>query len=313
MKTKNIGLLLVGSGAFVYGLEPIFAKLCYATGFSISTLLFTRFLLAAIILMIFAMITKKQIILPKNQLKIGILLGVVSTLTTATLFKAFELLPSALAITFFYIYPSLTNIFARVFNKVPLTKTRVLALLTCLFGFVLLYWGSFELDFDIIGIFYAVLAALFMAVLMLLLEKHMPEVDKIAYSSTVYLVSAVIYFTVSIINSDIILLTQIETMGWLHLLLLVLIATLLSNLLLFYGMNTSSAVDASILNSLEIPSATLFSFIIFGDVFVGWQIVGAILIVIAAITPAVTDKMNLQKKKDKKHKLPLKEKEFSEA
>lgn len=299
MNSKNRGLIMIGLSAACYGFEPIFAKLCFATGFSVSNLLLTRFLLAAIGLLIYGLITRQPLILPGKYLKVGIIMGLIMSLNIALLFKAFELLPSAVAILFFYIYPSLTSIWAKLLNNVPIAKIRILAISICLFGVVLLYWGSFELRVNVLGILYAVLSAVLMSYLIMLLEKYMPEVNKISYNLTIFYVAIVSYLAWSLINQDIFVLGQIEPTGILYLLLLVLLPTLASNFLMCYGMNTAPAVDASILNIIETPCAAIYAYIIFGDVLAGWQIVGAILIMIAAVTPSVVDKFKEKRENQK--------------
>lgn len=308
LSAKSRGLLLITFGAIIYGLEPIFAKFCYQYGFSVTFLLLGRFSLAALLLLSYAIIAKQPIILPVRQLKTGILLGLLTAGATGALFKAFELLPAAVAIFCFYVYPSITNILVRIFWGVPFTRIRIFAILSCFFGIFLLYWGSFDLtSFNITGVVFAVVAAIMMSLLIMLLEKHMPEVNKISYTLTVYYLSALIYLVWNIINHDLLTVGLVQPIGWLYLLLLVLLPTLASNLLLCFGMVTAAAVDASILNALETPSAAIFAFIFFGDLLVGWQIIGALLIIAAAVTPSIAEKYNrmVNKKQDNDQNEPM--------
>lgn len=290
MTAREKGLLLVGISAVIFGLQSNFAQLCYQQGFSVTFLVFCRFAIASVLLLIYAVLTKQPIALPKKQLKIGLLLGFLTAGATGAVFKAFELLPAAIAIICFYIYPSLTSILSRIFYHVPFTKIRVMAILTCFLGIFLLYWGSYDFNYDLMGALFAVLAAVFMSFLIIFLGKYMPEVNKISYTLTVYYVSALIFLVWNLLNQGLFAVEQVRPLGILYVLLLVLLPTIAANLLMSFGMATAPAVDASILNTLEVPFAAIFAFLIFGDRLIGWQITGALLIIAAAVAPAIAEK-----------------------
>lgn len=287
---QDKGLILVGISAVIFGLQSNIAQLCYQQGFSVTFLIFCRFAVAAGLLFVYAVLTDQPVILPKKQIKIGLVLGILTAGATGAVFKAFELLPAAIAIICFYVYPSLTSIFSRLFFQVPFSKIRVISILICFLGMFLLYWGSFNFDYSLTGALFALLAAVFMSFLIILLGKYMPAVNKVSYTLTVYYVAAGVFLIWNLFNQGLLSISQVRPLGIVFLLLLVLLPTIAANLIMSFGMAKASAVDAAILNTLEVPSAAIFSFLIFGDLLIGWQIAGGLLIILASIAPAIAEK-----------------------
>ena len=296
MNRKSRGLVLIGISAAVFGFEPIFAKLCYQTGFSVSSLLLFRYVFAIVLLVIFARIAGQPLILKGKYLKFGIIMGVLGSLNIGLLFKAYELLPTAVAVPIFYIYPTLTSVWARVLYKTRISKIRIAAIVVCLLGMGLLYQASFALNLNFWGILFDLISAVIMSYLIIMLERYMPEVNETTYLLTLFYVNALVFLILNFINQNIFTLGQVQPLGWGYLILLVIIPTITSNIFMCYGMNTAPAVDASILNVLEIPFAAIYAFFMFGDLLNGWQILGAIFIMIAAITPPFTAKYQRRKK-----------------
>lgn len=128
---------LLSSAAF--GFMPIFAKELYNNGVNTLTVLSLRFLLAALLLLIYFLSAKINFRVNKSQLIILFLIGIVGyTATGLTLFFSYNYISVGMATTMHFIYPAVVIILNYSIYKESLTKFKVLALLLSMTGVYIL-------------------------------------------------------------------------------------------------------------------------------------------------------------------------------
>lgn len=286
MKKTRCGMILLVLSAGLFSLQSIFSKFCYQTGFTILSLLTGRYMLALIILGIWCIVQKIPPFLPTGQRRIGILLGLLSASTITLLFTAFAYLPAGVAISCYYAYPMLTVLWCCIFWKRPLERGQLTSLLLCVIGIILLSLDGIANGLSVRGGVCAFGSAVTMSIQIMLMERHMSSVHKVRYNFTAFCIALANFFPAMLFFEGIGAVGSIQPNGLFYLVMLVLFATIGSNMLLSFGMESVPASTAAVLNTLEIPCTALFAFAFFGDVPTWPQVAGGVMILLAAMLPA---------------------------
>lgn len=175
-KYKGIFYAILSSAAF--GVMPTFSRIAYSHGSNPTTVLFFRFLIASIILFVYLFYKKISIKVSKYQFIILILTGLTGyTVTTQTLFIAYNSLGGGLATTLHFIYPSIVCILSFILFKDSLTFKKILSLIIAAFGvYALIAFESHTLD--ILGVTLALISGVTYAVNIIVLGlKSIKDID----------------------------------------------------------------------------------------------------------------------------------------
>ena len=102
-----------------YGLNPLFGKPLMDAGASIDTILFYRYFFAVVLLGGFLLLTKQSFRVTAKQAGVLLLLGVLYTMSSTTLFEAYNYIASGLATTLVFLYPVLVAIIMVFLRVMP--------------------------------------------------------------------------------------------------------------------------------------------------------------------------------------------------
>ena len=148
------GALFAAASATTYGSLGVFAKLAYAEGWNVPSLLSARFALALLTLLPFALWARDA----RGWRGAGAayLIGAVGyASTTALYFPSIRLLPAAVASFLLYLSPALVMLLAALFLSERITLRGALALGLSLVGLLLLSAGAFRGTLSLPGILLA--------------------------------------------------------------------------------------------------------------------------------------------------------------
>ena len=121
---------------------PLFAKNSYAEGDSTLTILTWRFLIAALCLFLFNMITKRKMRIGlRNTAALAMLGGFGVGLTSYLLFRSYHFIPTGTATTLHFIYPAAVTAGALLIYREKLTLKKTAGLAAGMAGLVLLTGG----------------------------------------------------------------------------------------------------------------------------------------------------------------------------
>lgn len=127
-RIKGVIYALLSSAAF--GLMPIFAKFMYNDGLNTPTVLSLRFLLAAIMLLIYFLIKRIDLKVNRTQLLLLSLIGALGyTSTGLGLFYSYNYISVGLATTMHFVYPAVVMGLNYLVYKEGFTKYKLTALL----------------------------------------------------------------------------------------------------------------------------------------------------------------------------------------
>jgi drug/metabolite transporter (DMT)-like permease len=279
---KIKGILFIIISAISFGIMPILAKLSYRGGSNTYTTLFLRFFFAAIMVLWYLKSKGISIRLTKKQILLVLIIGVFGyTLTSTSIFMAYNYISVGMASMILYVYPAIVTILSYVFYKERISARKAISLIISLIGiYVLIDMGS--VSFNIKGIALAGLAAVLYS--LYVLGSSLKEIKAInSYVLTFYIAcaSAVLMFIVSISTGKLNL--HISFYGLVAILLLSFISTVVALMAFLEGVRIIGPSKASIFSTLEPIVGLILGILILKEPVSARIIVGSIMIVVSII------------------------------
>ena len=154
--------VIVGVGVF-FALGNTLANIAYAGGSDPVSLSAARFLVPAIALAAILALAGKPTALPRRDAAAALALGIVTAVYTLALLSAIEILPVALAVLIFFLFPILTSVILALmgWERLPLTTIAAGALA---FAGLTLALGVNRQALSFQGMIYSGIAALGLAI-----------------------------------------------------------------------------------------------------------------------------------------------------
>jgi drug/metabolite transporter (DMT)-like permease len=154
--------VIVGVGLF-FALGNTLANIAYAGGSDPVSLSTARFVFPAIALAVILALAGKAAALPRRDGLVALALGIVTAVYTLALLSAIEILPVALAVLIFFLFPILTSVILAVLGWERLPLTTIAAGVLAFAGLALALGVSRQaLSFE--GVIYSGIAALGLAI-----------------------------------------------------------------------------------------------------------------------------------------------------
>jgi len=275
---RLFGVLLILVSAASFGAMPVFARFAYEAGSDPITVLFLRFSIASVFMLIVMVL--RGIAFPKGRTFIALVLmgGVGYVCQTLSYFTALTLASAGLVAILLYLYPALVVIFTVLFLKDPITKNKTLALILALAGTML----TIGLDGggQSLGIILAITAAIIYSVYIIVGSKVIRKAD--AFSS-----SAVIMVSAGVVSCGLVAVhggAWPATMaGWISIVAIALVSTVLGIVTFLEGLRRIGPANASMLSTLEPVVTVSLAAIVLGEAITFSRIVGGMM-VLSAVT-----------------------------
>lgn len=280
-RARFVGFACIVASAAGFGAMPIFAKLAYAAGVDLPSLLFLRFALAGAAMA--AVMEWRALEWPRggNLLALMAMGGVGYLGQSFCYFAALQHATAGLTALLLYLYPAIVTVLSALLARRRLSLLRMLAVAAALFGTGLAVGGS--LAGSTLGILLGVCAALIYSVYILVGERVTPVAGAIP-SATVIMLSAAVGFGLIVVTRG--PAFPVSPAAWAAVGGIVLFSTVVAMITFFAGMALLGAADAATLSTLE-PVVTVVLAAIFLDEEVGgWQIAGGAIILAAVVVLA---------------------------
>lgn len=277
-----MGTVLCLMSAAGYGVMAVFGKLAYEQGVSVDALLLVRFGLAGAVLLVVALARGAFRHVRTRSVAIGLAMGAAGFALQAGLyFSALTRLDASLVALILYVYPILVMVGAIALRRERASVRRCGALATALAGIGLVLAGAASGDFDLLGAFLALGAALTYSVYILIGDALTPDVPPLALSALVccgafgtFLVTGTVRGT-----NDL----DFTPAGWLPLAAIALISTVGAVLCFFAGLVRVGPSKAAILSILEPVVTVASAAAVFGETRTALQALGALLVLGAVV------------------------------
>ena len=272
--SKNAIIGYPAGTGITYGLNPLFAVPLMKDGASIESILFFRYAIAVLLLGAFLLLRRHSFRVTWKQACVLLVLGLLYTTSSLTLFEAYKYIASGLATTIVFLYPVLVAIIM-VFLKVGLTFV----------GVVIMTQSDSSQTVNPIGLLLSFASALVYALFIVIINRS-KVIGNISNSLLTFYALSVgtIVFLGKIALSDTgVMIGLTGHTAWLNLVGLAVLPTIVSTATLAIATRNIGATKASVLGVFEPVTAILVGTLVFGEALTTNIVVG-ILISMVAIT-----------------------------
>lgn len=304
MSAKSISLSFheIGSGrvwgylagiitGVTYGMNPLFAMPVLGAGVSVETVLFVRYAVAVLVLGMVILSTHKSFAVSRVQLEWLAMLGVLFSCSSLFLFLAYNYIPSGIATTIIFLYPTLVALIMVFLKVFPTWQTWVSIVVTFIaILFLCNYDSSQPVRYE--GIILAFLSALSYTFFIVLINRKrcLRELSNDVLTFYALITGCIVFGLIAFAGNHsgkISLLNDFNTICahsslWLNLILLAVIPTVISTATLAASTKIIGATKASVMGVFEPLTAILIGTLVFGEK-MSWNIAIGIVLSVFAI------------------------------
>ncbi len=269
------GILLIIVSAAAFGTLAIFGKFLYADGLDTFTLLFLRFLFAASVMTLILVLRREPF--PRGHV-LAQLIGMGALGYAGQSFSylsAIKYASAGLVALLLYLYPMFVFILSVIFLREKVTWLKALALTLALTGAAL---TANPQGGQMLGIFYAILAAVIYSVYIIVGAGVMKQVSAIQSSLVIFTSAAAVYGTLTLVNGA---HFPQSSSGWWSLAGIVIVATVIPVTAFLAGLERIGPTNASLLSTLEPVVTVLLAAWLFGEHLAPITLFGGALILVA--------------------------------
>lgn len=275
---RFVGALYIAVSATAFGAMAIFARFARDSGADVVTVLFLRFLIAAVLMSVVMLASGRRWPSSRNLMILAAMGGVGYVGQSFSFFSALNYASAGLVALLLYLYPILVTVIGAIFLRRRLSATRVAAVLAALAGTALTIGGG--VSGQPMGIALGVGAALIYSIYILVGSRVMSEEAPLASATVVMIAAAVVLGALAAFTGP---AWPQGTLGWLAVLLIAVVSTVIAMVSFFVGMQKLGAADAATLSTLEPVVTFVLAAIFLGEPILPNQILGGAVILGAVV------------------------------
>ena len=278
---KLIGAICVTITSVCYGLVPSFSFLAFDLGVDTATLLFDKFLYAAIIMWAFIFIRKINFRFSRKAAltMIAACIGYVGMSTT--LYISFDYISGSLATIVSFTFPAMIVAIEMITGMEPVRFAKILAVILSFAGLVLIVWDP-DMHANLIGILFAFIAAIGYVIYIFGLGSESVKAESsFAVAGYVMLSAAFVNFFRCLFSGKPLFATEPAQFGMM--ILLSVVCVFLAIVFYAIGVRLIGPGNAALVNTLEPVLACIFGHFIIGDVLTRIMLIGSALVVAAVL------------------------------
>ena len=289
MKKQTIqGYIFVVLSAVIFGLMPLMAKFIYAEGVTPLSLVLIRNCFAVVIIFFFTKMSGVSLKVPLRIIPQIAVIGLMgSCVTSFLLYCSYNYIPSGAATVLHFIYPAVVVLGEIVFFKSGVKKTHIISVIMCIAGIAMFYnpESSLNLTGSVLAISSGITYSIYILALSSFKHKHIPALIFNLYSSVA---TTVVMFPLCAFTDN--LAFPVTFTGW-GLALLFAFALGFGAVVLFQkGTFMIGGSRASVLSTFEPITSIVAGVIIFGEPFSVFTVIGSVLVIVAGVIIAKSDK-----------------------
>jgi drug/metabolite transporter (DMT)-like permease len=251
------GILFCLTSACSYGLLPVFTAFAYRDDVTTSTLLFLRFAIAALFLLIWAFAKFRKFRVSKRDLLFFFILGAVFyNIQSRCFFESIKLIPASMTALILYTYPIIVMVLSAIFYKEKITVKIAGAIGITLIGLVMLLGTSFG-GINSMGVLFALGSAGFYSIYIIISNYVLKSIQPLVACSFVTMFTSVGMLATGLVTSDISF--SFNPSAWLWIICIVIFCTVVAMLFFFKGMELVGPTNAAIISIMEPISIAVFT------------------------------------------------------
>lgn len=108
-----------------YGMNPLFGVPVINKGLDVNSLLFYRYGVATVLMLVFMLLAKKQVRITWKQFGLMTIVGILFTACSLTLFESYKYIPSGIATSILYVYPIMVALIMVFLGQKPSWQTWI--------------------------------------------------------------------------------------------------------------------------------------------------------------------------------------------
>lgn len=291
MKKSGSGAVYIVSAAILWGLFPVFTRILYSEGISVTDAVAARALVAGAIYLVWGLIGGVfRGLKPRDYLFLAFY-GLCSVFGTYLFYAlAIKYLSAAMAAMLLYTAPAFVILFDRIFYGEPITRVKLTALAAAFAGscLVVRVYDPSSLVLNLKGIALGLLAGISYSMLTVVGRKAIKLGYTPLQNTFVPSISVALIFLVAAPPWTIEIPSAKAALCYLA---VGIIGSVLPYFFYLKGLSSGiSGASASILANVEPVAATLFGMIFFADRLEPLQIVGMAIVLIGAAIPSLPNK-----------------------
>ncbi len=292
--TKYLGALCVIITSVCYGLVPSFSFISFGMGVATETLLFNKFLYAAIIMWAFLLVRKIKFKFSRKAALTMIITCAGYIGMSTTLYISFDYISGSLATIVSFTFPAMIVAIEMITGRERVRAAKILAVVLSFGGLCLIVWDP-DMKANIIGIFFAFLAAVgYVIYIFGLSAESVKKESSFAIAGYVMTSAAVVNFIRCAISGKPLFATEPAQFGMM--ILLSVVCVFLAILFYAIGVRLIGPGNAALVNTLEPVLACIFGHFLVGDVLTGIMMIGSTLVVAAVLIVNLPEKQSESKR-----------------
>jgi drug/metabolite transporter (DMT)-like permease len=266
------GLVFIAVSAVAFGAMAIFARFAYAGGADVLGVLVARFTVAGSVLALVMLATRRP--WPRGRaLAVAIGMGGVGYVGQAVCyFTALNHASAGLVALLLYAYPTLVCILGAIFLGDRLTARTVALLAASFAGIALTLGGGHGTP---LGFALGLAAALVYSVYIVVGARELKGTDALASTTVICLSAAATLAIASLWRAP---QFPAAPAGWIPVVLIALVSTVLAIIAFFAGLKRVGAATASIVSTLEPVVTVALAWMVLGESLAPMQVVGGVLV-----------------------------------
>jgi len=289
MKNTNlIGIFCIIGTTVCYGLVPSLSFITFETGVVTETLLFNKFLYAAILMWSYIFIKKIPFRLSRQQIKPMLAVVISYAGIATTLYLSFNYISGSLATIISFTFPAMVIAVEMIRGHEKVRFVKIAAVVLSLIGLCFIVWSP-DMQIKILGVIFALLCAVCYTVYTIgLSSKSLDDIHSIVTAGYVLLTSAVLNFFRCFISGKPLFTENLQQLG--YMLLLAVVCAFAAILLFCLGVRLIGPGNAAIINTFEPVCACIFGYFLVGDIITCGMIIGGVLVVAAVLLTNLPEK-----------------------
>ena len=287
--SKNIkGVLFGVIASIAYGMNPLFSLPLYAEGMNPDSVLFYRFIFAALLLGGILMLRGESLRIKKKEILPLFTYGMLFSLSSLFLFQSFLFMDAGIASTILFVYPVLVAVIMVLFYKEKASLLTFSCIALSMVGIALSYKGDGQTTLNSKGLLLVALSALAYSLYIVGIGRSslralpMGKMTfwTILFGSSIYMVRTQFLVHLQAIPSF---------NGWLNVLGLAIVPTVVSILFINIAIKQIGSTSTAIIGALEPVTALMIGVLVFHEQ-ITLRIIFGVLLILMAVSLIVAGK-----------------------
>lgn len=278
--SRRLGSALVLTAAAGFGTLGIFGRVGYEVGLNTTTLLTYRFVIAAVLLVIYLAATGRGTSMRGRSLGLAVGLGLAYAVISGGYFAGLVYIPAGLAAITLYTYPVYVYLIAVVVLGERLTRLKLVAMLLAIGGIVAIVGADVQ-GVDLRGIALVMVAAVAYAIYTTGNRHVVGDLDADSLATLAVVTTAAVFLAYGLVADT--LFVPSGTGQWGVIVGVALVGTAAPIVLFVHGLELVEASRASILAMAEPPVTVVLGIILLGEALTVGLVVGGSMILLGII------------------------------